>query len=268
MNYVGLDEAIIDYVCEIEGSLKIASICRHFIPGGRGEPDVRRSARMCHHFFLAHRRRTRAQNEGEGLQRQAHYAAAGAARTVDIGARQGRRGHRVIQGNRPRKLAVTISARLILPDDGIVCFAPRTPDPCHDGPERNTSAFLPSSPSHAWRLVSPSAPLTWAWFGMLPKLISVANHRHRHCTLLLSALLATIRFGSCASDLGHSLSPREAMLALSVGQIVGTLTVQYFGQIAARSALLGPHVVFRRPPISCSRPTSALFAQRCRQRWP
>src|SRR6185436_19320705 len=57
--------------------------------------------------------------------------------------------------------------------------------------------------------------------------------------LLLSALLATIRFWFMASDLGHSLSPRDAMLALSVGQIVGTLTVQYFGQIAARSALLG-----------------------------
>ena len=58
--------------------------------------------------------------------------------------------------------------------------------------------------------------------------------------LLLGALLAAIRFSCMASDLGHGLSPRDALLALSVGQIVGALTVQYFGQIAARSALLGP----------------------------
>ena len=46
-----------------------------------------------------------------------------------------------------------------------------------------------------------------------------------------------------ASDMGHGLSSRDALLALSVGQIAGALTVQYFGQIVARSALLGPRGV-------------------------
>lgn len=72
------------------------------------------------------------------------------------------------------------------------------------------------------------------------KQISVETIAIVGALLLLGALLAAIRFWFMASDLGHGLSPRDALLALSVGQIVGTLTVQYFGQIAARSALLGP----------------------------
>ena len=58
--------------------------------------------------------------------------------------------------------------------------------------------------------------------------------------LLLGILLATVRFRYMASDIGHALSPRDAMLALGVGQIAGALTVQYFGQIAARSTVLAP----------------------------
>ena len=76
--------------------------------------------------------------------------------------------------------------------------------------------------------------------GSAAKQISVETIATVSALLLLGALLAAIRFWCMASDLGHRLSPRDALLALSVGQIVGALTVQYFGQIAARSALLGP----------------------------
>ena len=58
--------------------------------------------------------------------------------------------------------------------------------------------------------------------------------------LFLGTLLAALRLWFMASDLGHNLTARDAMLALGVGQLAGSLTVQYFGQIAARSALLGP----------------------------
>jgi glycosyltransferase involved in cell wall biosynthesis len=58
--------------------------------------------------------------------------------------------------------------------------------------------------------------------------------------LLLGSMLATIRFWYMASDIGHHLSLRDAIIALGAGQIAGALTIQYFGQIAARSILLGP----------------------------
>jgi glycosyltransferase involved in cell wall biosynthesis len=58
--------------------------------------------------------------------------------------------------------------------------------------------------------------------------------------LLLGSMLATIRFWYMASDIGHHLSLRDAMIALGAGQIAGALTIQFFGQIAARSILLGP----------------------------
>jgi glycosyltransferase involved in cell wall biosynthesis len=58
--------------------------------------------------------------------------------------------------------------------------------------------------------------------------------------LLLGSMLATARFWYMASDIGHHLSLRDAMMALGAGQIVGALTIQFFGQIAARSILLGP----------------------------
>lgn len=57
--------------------------------------------------------------------------------------------------------------------------------------------------------------------------------------MLLGALLAALRLRFIAADIGTSLSARDTLLALSVGQIVGVATVQFFGQIAARSALLG-----------------------------
>ena len=84
-NYVGLDDAIIDYVCEIAGSLKIGKC----MPGTaipvveesrlfEDQPEVR------DHFLLAHRRRTGAETAGKGLSRQAGDAAAGPARTLVV----------------------------------------------------------------------------------------------------------------------------------------------------------------------------------------
>jgi uncharacterized membrane protein YbhN (UPF0104 family) len=66
--------------------------------------------------------------------------------------------------------------------------------------------------------------------------------------IVAAALLASVRLWFIASDMGHRLTAREAMLALSLGQIAGAATVQFFGQIAARTALLstqgiGPSVV-------------------------
>lgn len=56
--------------------------------------------------------------------------------------------------------------------------------------------------------------------------------------LLLGALLAVLRLWFITHDIGRNLSARDAMLALSMGQLAGSLTIQFFGQIAARSALL------------------------------
>lgn len=56
--------------------------------------------------------------------------------------------------------------------------------------------------------------------------------------LIIGVLLATVRLWYISSDIGTPLTFKEAMLALSVGQIVGAVSVQFFGQIAARSALL------------------------------
>jgi hypothetical protein len=57
--------------------------------------------------------------------------------------------------------------------------------------------------------------------------------------LVLGALLAAVRLWFISSDIGTPLNGKQALLALCVGQIVGAISVQYFGQIAARSALLG-----------------------------
>ncbi|MDI1343311.1 MAG: lysylphosphatidylglycerol synthase transmembrane domain-containing protein [Pseudolabrys sp.] len=56
--------------------------------------------------------------------------------------------------------------------------------------------------------------------------------------LIIGVLLATVRLWYISSDIGTPLTFKEALLALSVGQIVGAVSVQFFGQIAARSALL------------------------------
>ena len=83
VNYVGLDAAIIDYVCEIAGSLKIGKYMPGTLdPGGRGKPAVHRSARLCDSLLLAHRRRARAQASRQGISRQAAVAPAGPARAV------------------------------------------------------------------------------------------------------------------------------------------------------------------------------------------
>src|SRR5688572_10749253 len=58
--------------------------------------------------------------------------------------------------------------------------------------------------------------------------------------LLGGALTATLRFYFIARDLGWMLSVRDALLALAVGQIAGAASVQFFGQIVARSAILAP----------------------------
>jgi uncharacterized membrane protein YbhN (UPF0104 family) len=57
-------------------------------------------------------------------------------------------------------------------------------------------------------------------------------------SLLTGALLAVLRLWVIASDIGHRLSIRDTMLALSVGQLAGAATVQFFGHIVARTALL------------------------------
>ena len=83
-NYVGLDDGIIDYVCEIAGSLKIGKC----MPG-TAIPVVEESrlfdgpARGRDHLLLAYRRRACAQAAGQGLSRQARDAAAGPARALD-----------------------------------------------------------------------------------------------------------------------------------------------------------------------------------------
>lgn len=56
--------------------------------------------------------------------------------------------------------------------------------------------------------------------------------------LTLSALLAGLRLRSISHHLGHRLSVAEAMQAMAAGQVVGSLSIQFFGQIAARTALL------------------------------
>ena len=56
--------------------------------------------------------------------------------------------------------------------------------------------------------------------------------------LIIGVLLAAVRLWYISSDIGTPLTFKEALLALSVGQIVGAVSVQFFGQIVARSALL------------------------------
>ena len=56
--------------------------------------------------------------------------------------------------------------------------------------------------------------------------------------LIAGVLLAAVRLWYISADIGTPLTFKEALLALSVGQIVGAVSVQFFGQIAARSALL------------------------------
>ena len=58
--------------------------------------------------------------------------------------------------------------------------------------------------------------------------------------MLTGALVATLRFHFIARDLGWKLSAKDTLLALGVGQLAGAASVQFFGQIVARSAILAP----------------------------
>ncbi len=68
--------------------------------------------------------------------------------------------------------------------------------------------------------------------------LSAASLVAAAAVLIIGVLLATLRLWYISSDIGTPLTFKEALLALSVGQIVGAVSVQFFGQIAARSALL------------------------------
>lgn len=58
--------------------------------------------------------------------------------------------------------------------------------------------------------------------------------------LLAGAIIATLRLYFIARDLGWRLGAKDALLALSVGQVASAASVQFFGQIVARSAILVP----------------------------
>ena len=56
--------------------------------------------------------------------------------------------------------------------------------------------------------------------------------------LLLSAVVAGFRLRSIAAHMGHRLTAVESLQAMAAGQIAGSLSIQFFGHIAARTALL------------------------------
>jgi hypothetical protein len=68
--------------------------------------------------------------------------------------------------------------------------------------------------------------------------VSVNSLVNVAAALAIGALLAGCRFKFIASDMGYRLSLRDAMVAMSIGQIAGTFFFQFFGQIAGRSAHL------------------------------
>jgi C-methyltransferase C-terminal domain len=59
INYVGLDSAIIDYVCEIVGSLKIGKCMPGTLIRGRVKPHARGSTGLHDRPLLVHRSRAR-----------------------------------------------------------------------------------------------------------------------------------------------------------------------------------------------------------------
>lgn len=89
-------------------------------------------------------------------------------------------------------------------------------------------AFMQADLSAFWLAIGSISPPTLALAGS---------------ALLAGALLAALRLWFIARDVGHRLSARDALLALSVGQVAGAVSVQFFGQIVARSALLSPRGV-------------------------
>lgn len=56
--------------------------------------------------------------------------------------------------------------------------------------------------------------------------------------LLASSLLASLRLRSIAADFGYSLSVRDSIAVLSLGQIGGAIFFQIFGQLMARGSYL------------------------------
>lgn len=56
--------------------------------------------------------------------------------------------------------------------------------------------------------------------------------------LLVSSLLASLRLRSIAADFGYSLSVRDSVAVLSLGQIGGAIFFQIFGQLMARGTYL------------------------------
>jgi uncharacterized membrane protein YbhN (UPF0104 family) len=56
--------------------------------------------------------------------------------------------------------------------------------------------------------------------------------------LFAGAALAGLRLRSIAHQMGHDLTFRETMQAMAFGQLGGTLSVQFFGQVAVRTAVL------------------------------
>lgn len=56
--------------------------------------------------------------------------------------------------------------------------------------------------------------------------------------LAAGAFIAGIRLRTIAADMGLHLTVREALAAMAAGQVVGAVTFQFFGQIAARSIFL------------------------------
>ena len=57
-------------------------------------------------------------------------------------------------------------------------------------------------------------------------------------SMMAGALLASLRLQWIARDLGYRLSFRDAMSALSLGQVMGSLFFQIAGQLLARSAIM------------------------------
>ncbi len=70
------------------------------------------------------------------------------------------------------------------------------------------------------------------------RLISADQIAEVLAVLLIGALLAAIRLKVIAADIGQPIDFRDAVAALSVGQLAGNLFFQVVGQLIARSTLL------------------------------
>lgn len=109
------------------------------------------------------------------------------------------------------------------------------------------AAFLPSKPwvRYAVPLVVTAVALALALTQIDARALMIAAGQLRaqdlamvFATLAIGALLASLRLQLIARDLGYALRMRDAIAALSLGQIAGSLFFQIVGQTAARSAFL------------------------------